>query len=647
MVGNFGYAGKILRVDLSSGNITHVPTMDYADRFLGGRGIAAKIYWDEVSPEVKAFDAENRLIFITGPLAGVSPGVSGIRWLVCGKSPISIPEQFSYSNFGGSWGTELKFAGYDGIVVHGKSEKPVYIFIQDGTVEIRDASELWGKSTVEVKRTLKEELGNQTRVVTTGPAGDNMAVLAIMLADNDSCGTSGFGAVMGSKNLKAITVRGSGKVAVADPEKLRELNKYALELLPEASQRSSGGSGPAILGKGKLDICRGCGLGGCRHTVFEGKNGKKGRLACMQSTFYATRAQRYYGNKEEDWGEVAFQAAMLTNEYGIDCNALQPMVMWLSRCRQAGILTDESTGIPLSKMGSMEFIETFLHKMSFREGFGDILAEGVIKAAALVGNGADKLITDYILKGGQHISYNPRFYISTGILYAMEPRQPIQQLHEMSLLLGAWVRWVNKDEGAYVSTEVYRAIAKRFFGSELAVDFSTYEGKALAATMIQDREYAKESMILCDRLWPIKSIKDSDDHVGDPSLESKVLSAVTGEEVDEEGLYRIGERVVNMQRAILVREARGSDVLPESHFTLPLRNVLGDPDAIAPGKDGEIFIKKDAILDRERFAEVTREFYQLRGWDEATGLQTKAKLEELELGDIAEGLMQRGLLASR
>lgn len=642
MASEFGYAGKILRVDLSSGSITHVATMDYAARFLGGRGVAAKIYWDEVPPEVKALDAENRLIFITGPLAGVSPGVAGIRWLVCGKSPATTPEQFCYSNFGGSWGTELKFAGYDGIIVQGKSAKPVYLSIQDGTVEIRDASALWGKSTIEVRQTLKSELGNRTRVVATGPAGDNMAVLAILLADNDASGTSGFGAVMGSKKLKAIAVRGSGKVAVAKPERLRELNKHILELLPDFSQRTSGSSPVVPPLKKKLDICRGCGLGGCQHIVYEAKNGKRGRFACMQSTFYPIRARRYYG--EEDWSEVPFQAAMLINEYGIDVNALEAMVMWLSRCQQAGILTDENTGIPLSKIGSLEFIEALLQKMSFRDGFGDILAQGTTKAAALVGNGADKLITDYIIKGEQHSAHNPRFFTTNGLFYAMEPRQPIQQLHEVTILFGAWLRWANKAEDAYVSTEVFRAIAKRFWGSELAADFSTYEGKALAATMIQNRQYAKESLILCDRLWPIRSIKNSEDHIGDPTLESKVLSAVTGEEVDEAGLYRIGERVVNMQRAIFAREARGSDTMPESQFTIPLRNVMGNPEAIAPGKDGEIFVKQDAVVDRGKFEEMKREFYQLRGWDAASGLQTKAKLEELELGDIAEDLRQRGLV---
>lgn len=644
MAGEFGYTGKILRVDLSSGTITHMPTMDYADRFLGGRGVAAKIYWDEVSPEVKALDPENRLIFVTGPMAGVSPGMAGIRWLVCGKSPVTAPEQFCYSNFGGNWGTELKFAGYDGIVVLGKSDRPVYLFIQDGTVEIRDASALWGKSTVEVSQALKGELGAGTKIVTTGPAGDNMVLMSILLADNDASGTSGFAAVMGSKKLKAIAVRGSGKVAVAEPERLRQLNRYVMELrktTPRAARQSYDMPVVKTPDKKKLDICRGCGLGGCQNMFYEAKNGRKGRFMCGPAWFYQIRAQRYYG--EEDCGEVPFLAAMLNNEYGLDSNAVELMIMWLSRCSKAGILTDENTGIPLSKIGSFEFIETLVKKIAFRDGFGDILAQGTVRAAELVGNGADKLITDYILKAGHHSVYNGRFYITTALLYAMEPRQPIQQLHEISSLLGSWVQWVNKAEGAYISTEVFRAIAKRFWGNELAADFSTYEGKALAAKMIQDRQYAKESMILCDRVWPIKNVEHSEDHVGDPSLESKVLSAVIGKEVDEEELYKIGERVVNMQRAIFAREARGTDKIPDFHFTVPQKSVLFNPETLAPGKDGEIFVKKDAVLDKEKFEEMKREFYQLRGWDAASGLQTKAKLEQLGLDDIAEELMQREL----
>jgi len=193
VTGQYAYAGKILRVDLSSGKITSVPTAEYADRFLGGRGIAAKIYWDEVPANVKAFDPENRIIFVTGPLAGIG-GLSGSRWQVCGKAPAMYPEEFSYCNLGGRWGWQLKCAGYDALVIVGKSEKPVYLFIQDDKVEIRDASSLWGKSTVETRETLKSEFGSNFAVVACGPAGENLVSYAIILADNDASGSSGFGA---------------------------------------------------------------------------------------------------------------------------------------------------------------------------------------------------------------------------------------------------------------------------------------------------------------------------------------------------------------------------------------------------------------------------------------------------------------------
>jgi aldehyde:ferredoxin oxidoreductase len=203
--------------------------------------------------------------------------------------------------------------------------------------------------------------------------------------------------------------------------------------------------------------------------------------------------------------------------------------------------------------------------------------------------------------------------------------------------------WVNKGKGAYVSTDVLLATAKRFWGSELAVDLSSYEGKALAATRIQDRQYAKECLILCDWAWPILTVESSNDHIGDPSLESKVLSAALGEEVDEEALYRIGERIVNLQRAIFTREATESDTLPDFHFTIPMRDDPTNPRGIAPGSNGEIFTKQGAVLDRARFEEIKREFYELRGWDTGTGLQTKTRLEALNLKDVAEELGQREL----
>jgi len=226
---NSGYAGKILRVDLSSGGVTSVETQNYSTKFIGGRGIAAKIYWDEVPPESGPFDPENRLLLFTGPLAGF-PGLAGSRWTVCGKSPTTDKEGFSYSNLGGSFGANLKFAGYDGIVVYGKSDRPVYLLIRDDDVQIKDASALWGKGAAQARDQLKAEFGKAAKVLATGPAGENLAPLATLLADQDASASCGFGAVMGAKKLKAIVVAGTGKVKAADPDRLREVTRYIREM---------------------------------------------------------------------------------------------------------------------------------------------------------------------------------------------------------------------------------------------------------------------------------------------------------------------------------------------------------------------------------------------------------------------------------
>ncbi len=617
-----------------------MPTMDYADRFLGGRGIAAKIYWDEVPPEVNAFDPENRLIFAVGPLAGFK-GVSGSRWQVCGKSALTTPEYFNYSNLGGNWGAQLKLAGYDALVIQGKSENPVYILIQDETVEIRDASTLWGKSTVETREMLKEQLGSSVNVVATGPAGENMVTFASVLADKDASGSSGLGAVMGSKNLKAIAVRGSGKVKVANPQRYRELADYARELRTGFSMGITPGTDQGM--KLKKDYCYGCTGGFCFRGTYKASNGKVGKYMCGSATFYVLRARKYYGESNE----VPFFANMICNEFGVDTHQMDVMMQWLSKCHRAGILTDENTGIPLSQQGSLEFIETLVRKIGLREGIVDVLAQGTIRAADAVGQGAKELLTDYITDSGHFALIDgPRMYISTGLLYATEPRQPMGQLNELGSL-NLWLMWVHKQEGAFVSNDVFRAIGRRFLGSEAAVDFTTYEGKALAAKMIQDRECAKDSLILCSYLFPIMFSRRTDDHVGDPTVESKVLSAITGNEIDEDGLYRIGERIFNVQRAILAREGhrgRECDRISEYNYSKPLKFDLHNPELLSPGKGDEVVSKKGAVLDREKFEEVKDEYYSLRGWDVSTGLQKRPKLEELGLKEVVEDLDRRGLI---
>ena len=230
----------------------------------------------------------------------------------------------------------------------------------------------------------------------------------------------------------------------------------------------------------------------------------------------------------------------------------------------------------------------------------------------------------------------------------MEPRIPIQQLHEIGLLIPGWATWARVNYG-YLTSEVVRNVAKRFWGSELAADFSTDEGKALAAKMIQDRQYVKESLILCDYIWPITSLPNTEDHIGDPTLESKLLSAVTGNEVDEYGLYGIGERIFNLQRSVLAREGhsgRESDSLPDRCYTMPLDYDISNIDCLVPGKDGEVISRKGEVVDKTRFEKVKDEYYEIRGWDIATGLQTAKTLKDLGLSEIVEDLENRGLLAS-
>jgi aldehyde:ferredoxin oxidoreductase len=191
-----------------------------------------------------------------------------------------------------------------------------------------------------------------------------------------------------------------------------------------------------------------------------------------------------------------------------------------------------------------------------------------------------------------------------------------------------------------------RAIASRFWGSELAVDFSTYDGKALAAKSVQDRWFGNECVILCLWMFPIWQSAHTEDHLGDPTIESQILSAVTGSDFQEGSLYRIGERVFNLQRAVLAREGRAgrkSDKLPEFFFTQPLVTEGYDPECIVPGKDGEVISRKGAVVDRTEFEKMKEEYYGLRGWDVATGLQTTAKLRELELQDVAIELESRNL----
>ncbi len=344
---------------------------------------------------------------------------------------------------------------------------------------------------------------------------------------------------------------------------------------------------------------------------------------------------------------MAFQATKLCDSYGLDAVAIDRMISWLHLCHQAGILSDEGTGIPISRIGSLEFMESLVRKIALHEGFGDLLAQGIDTAAAAVGSDALEQVrlAGHLAEPGYH-PYGPRLYVTNALIYAMEPRIPIQQLHEVGLIMAKWSAGTRGLTA--ISTDVVRQVARRFWGSEMAADFSSWEGKALATKKIQDREYAEECLIMCNFLWPITDCLISPDSAGDPSLESQIVSSVTGRDIDEEGLYRIGERVFNLQRAIMIREGhrgRESDTLPDHFFDLPLEYDQANADCLVPGKDGQTVSRKGAVVDRAEFESTKDEYYRLRRWEVATGRQTREALERLDLVEVASDLASSGLLA--
>jgi aldehyde:ferredoxin oxidoreductase len=234
------------------------------------------------------------------------------------------------------------------------------------------------------------------------------------------------------------------------------------------------------------------------------------------------------------------------------------------------------------------------------------------------------------------------------MIYATEPRRAIQLLHATALPLKRWINWLEGFNDAFLTTDVLRHIAEKFWGSSAALDFSTVEGKALAAKKIQDYGYAKESLILCDLSWPIYLVQPPDFTVGPGTLESQLFSAITGRKMDEGELLDAGERIFNLQRAVLIRQGWGGrrgDNLMGYLFEEPIKWTFFDPQLLVPDREGNPVSRKGAVLAQSEFETMKDDYYRLRGWQVSSGLQTKNKLKELYLADIAVELEKMGLIA--
>jgi aldehyde:ferredoxin oxidoreductase len=620
----YGWIGKILNVDLTTCRTTELETKAYADKYIGGRGIASRIYWEKVPPEVKAFDSENYLIFMTGPL--VATGAQGAsRMAVVGKSPTTFPEGYCYGNIGGFAGAELKKAGYDGVVITGRAHKPVYLWIKDGQVEFRDASLIWGKGAYWTEQFLHQKHGNDVRYLTTGVAGENKVRTAISFASHQSASTGGFGAVMGAKNLKAVAIKGNGKPEVADPEALREISRHTVKLNTRFGStispqiRATGKTHlPEVIGQGNCYLCR---LDCPRRLMRYGKR-LEGYRKCQSMEYYLPWK---YAHDDEPL-ETFFDAPTLANDYSIETYELQAIVEWLHACYRTGCLSEAETGLPLSRIGTRGFLEKLLHSIAYREGFGDILAEGLMRAKEKVPTSARVLVNPLQSSIGHYDVMPSRALVAHALLYSMEPRKHPISVHEIIYVILQWRANQVNPQVSPVTSDVFREIAKTFWGSKEAADLSSYSGKALAAKNIQDHTYIRDSLGLCDFIFPNTFSFNTANFVGDPELEAKTFTTVTG--VNKEAISGATEPIFNLQRAILIREGRqvpGDDYPPSYNFLEPLPVDPARPFMI-PGPDGSPVNAAGMVLDPKKFEQMLQEYHSLRGWDNEGKLKDSSRL---------------------
>jgi aldehyde:ferredoxin oxidoreductase len=537
---------------------------------------------------------------------------------VAGKSPMTYPERYCYGNIGGYFPAELKKAGYDGLILSGIAANPVYILIKDSQVEILEATEIWGTGAYKTAEVLRKVHSDKVKFLTTGQAGENRVRSAVIFGSHQSTSTAGFGAVMGSKNLKAIVVQGTGNPKVADPEKLKELNRYTIQIskrldltIPPDVTMSGHGHLLEKIGKGK---CYQCGLVCIRNKYRYGnRSDLEDYRRCEAMEYYMPWKYGY----DDEPVDTFYNAPILANDYSICTFELRSTINWLYECYRSDSLTEEETGLPLSKIGTEEFLQKLLYSITYREGLGELLAEGLFRAGKQVPEKARNLLNPGILPVGENDAYMPRSSVVHALLDPMEPRMSRPLFHAGFARAARMTNMMNPDVSP-VTDEVFRQIAREFWGSEAAADAASYKGKALAAVNIQNRAYLEDSLGLCDSAWPIAYSFSKPDPAGDPDLEAKLYSAVTGNNSSE--LDLVMERVFTIQRLIMIREGR---TLPDDDY--PYEGNF-EMKVDLPGKP----------LDRDKYLQMLKEYYRLRGWDETLGIPLYSTLERLGIEDMIQ-----------
>ncbi len=599
----YGWVGQILRVNLTNGTIKkEALDMVEAKNYLGARGLGTRFWIKECDLKMDPFSEANNMIFMTGPLTGTM-ATNAARYNVVCKAPLT--GAMAASNSGGYWGPELKYAGYDGIIIEGKSEKPVYLCINDGEVELRCAEHLWGKDVNETTDTLREETDIDAKVACIGPAGENLVKFACIMNDyTRAAGRSGVGAVMGSKKLKAIVVKGSGAVKVADPDafltaltKARKMVKdhpvtgqglpaYGTQILinildqsgglPVNNFRDSGTFPNADATSGETLAktylvrnkgCMGCGIG-CGRIV----NVPDGPFKSFGEGPEYEAGWSFGADCGIDDLAAIIKANNYCNELGMDPITLGSTIACAFELYDIGALKEGDVGRVL-RWGDAEAMVELTRMTAFREGFGDDLAEGSYRFGSKYGHPELSMTC----KKQEMAAYDPRSLQGMGLSYATNNRG------------GCHVR-------GYMT-------APEILGLPEKLDNLVTDGKAQWTKIFQDLTASVDAAGICLFLTFA---------IGAPEL-SEQLMAATGVEYTVEEVMKVGERIWNMERLFNLTNGFTKD-----DDSLPPR-LLKEPVKVGPCK-GSVN-KLDVMLP---------EYYEARGWD-AEGRPTPEKLQELGL----------------
>lgn len=603
-----GYMGKLLDIDLSSGNYSEMqldPSM--LKKYIGGRGLGAKLLYDMLPQGTDPLSPENIMIILTGPLTGtIAPG--GGKFVIVTKSPVSGGYLDSYAS--GRLAVELKFAGYDGLIIRGKAEKPSKIFIEDGKVEIRDASHLWGKDTFETEGILQQEAGEkEVGTICIGPAGENLVSFASINSDYyRQAARGGVGAVMGSKNLKALSVRGTKGIKCEDTQGLLDIvlkHKVLLDKSPVVANRARYGT-PSTLditneagmlptynyqtgtfekAVNKLDSagveksivqsrgCYGCMIA-CSKVTKVNEGEYKG--AIVEGPEYETVGM-FGPNQGVDYLPAIIQANIVCDKLGLDTISAGNVIAFAMECYEKGLIPEELLEGKTLHFGDYHAALSLLEDIAYRRGLGRIMADGVREMSKAIGKGSEHFAMH--IKGLEFAAYDPRIGLGTALSYAVSPR-------------GACHRraWPPSME-VLGHLEPYRI-----------------EGKAELVKKLVDENSIFHSMLICDfpAKWIPLKVVDFVDYI----------RCTAGFECKEEDLWEIADRIETLIRLFNNREG-----LTREDDTLPPR-VLNE--AIPEGATKGNYVKReflDILLDR---------YYSIRGWDEE-GNPKKETLDRLGL----------------